>query len=75
MDDERVCPICSAGQVIDCVEVVEIECSGQKVQSPSRFQLCRACGSDFVGAIEMRANKVAVMALRDRVGSDHVRTV
>lgn len=67
MNDKTLCPICGAGHVTDHVEQVEAEYKGIKGQVPSHYQLCDACGSDFAGAAEMRANKRAVMAFRKQV--------
>lgn len=67
MNDKTRCPICGAGHVTDHVEQVEAEYKGYKGQVPSHYQLCDACGSDFAGAAEMRANKRAVMAFRKQV--------
>jgi HTH-type transcriptional regulator/antitoxin MqsA len=67
MNDKTLCPICGAGHVTDHVEQVEAEYKGHKGQVPSHYQLCDACGSDFAGAAEMRANKRAVMAFRKQV--------
>jgi HTH-type transcriptional regulator/antitoxin MqsA len=53
--------------VTDHVEQVEAEYKGHKGFVPSHYQLCDACGSDFAGAAEMRANKRAVMAFRKQV--------
>ena len=67
MNDKTRCPICGAGHVTDHVEQAEAEYKGHKVQVPSHYQLCDACGSDFAGAAEMRANKRAMMAFRKQV--------
>lgn len=67
MNDKTLCPICGAGHVTDHVEQVEAEYKGHKGQVPSHYQLCDACGSDFAGAPEMRANKRALMAFRKQV--------
>ncbi|MEZ5643822.1 MAG: type II toxin-antitoxin system MqsA family antitoxin [Burkholderiaceae bacterium] len=67
MNDKTRCPICGAGHVTDHVEQVEAEYKGHKGQVASYYQLCDACGSDFAGAAEMRANKRAVMAFRKQV--------
>jgi len=67
MNDKTLCPICGAGHVTDHVEQAEAEYKEHKGQVPSRYQLCDACGSDFAGAAEMRANKRAVMAFRKQV--------
>lgn len=67
MNDKTLCPICGAGQVTVHVELVEAEYKGHKGQVPSHYQQCDACGSDFAGAAEMRANKRAVMAFRKQV--------
>jgi len=67
MNDKTRCPICGAGHVTDHVEQVEAEYKGHKGQVASHYQLCDACGSDFAGAAEMRANKRAVMAFRKQV--------
>lgn len=67
MNDKTLCPICGAGHVTDHVEQVEAEYKGHKGQVPSHYQLCDACGSDFAGAAEMRANKRAMMAFRKQV--------
>ena len=67
MNDETRCPICGEGHVTDHVEQVEAEYKGHKGQVASHYQLCDACGSDFAGAAEMRANKRAVMAFRKQV--------
>ena len=67
MNDKTLCPICGAGQVSDHVEQVLAEYKGHRGQVPSRYQLCDACGSDFAGAVEMRANKRAVMAFRKQL--------
>lgn len=67
MNDKTLCPICGAGHVTEHVELVEAEYKGHKGQVPSHYQLCDACGSDFAGAPEMRANKRAMMAFRKQV--------
>lgn len=67
MNDKTLCPICGAGHVTDHVEQMETEYKGRKGQVPSHYLLCDACGSDFAGAPEMRANKRAVMAFRKQV--------
>jgi HTH-type transcriptional regulator / antitoxin MqsA len=67
MNDRTLCPVCGAGHVADHVEQVETEYKGQKGEVPSHFQVCDACGSDMAGAVQMRANKRAVMAFRKQV--------
>ncbi len=67
MNDKLRCPVCGAGPVTDHVEQVDAEYKGHQARVPSRYQMCGACGSDFAGAAEMRANKRAVMAFRKQV--------
>ena len=67
MNDKALCPICGAGHVTGHVDELEIEYKGKGAVVPSHYLLCDACGSDFAGANEMRANKRAVMAFRKHV--------
>ncbi len=67
MNTELQCPICGAGHVTAHVDDLETEYKGEKAKVPSHYLLCDACGSDFAGANEMRANKRAVMAFRKQV--------
>lgn len=67
MNDETLCPICGEGRVTDHVDQVETEYKGHKALVPLHYQLCDACGSDFAGAAEMRANKEAILSFRQSV--------
>ena len=67
MNDKALCPICGAGHVTSHVDELETEYKGEKALVSSHYLLCDACGSDFAGADEMRANKRAVMAFRKQV--------
>ena len=67
MNEKTRCPICGEGHVTDRVNQMETEYKGQKGQVASHYQLCDACGSDFAGAAEMRANKRTMVAFRKQV--------
>jgi HTH-type transcriptional regulator/antitoxin MqsA len=67
MNDKEICPICGAGHVTGHVDELETEYKGEKALVSSHYLLCDACGSDFAGADEMRANKRAVLAFRKQV--------
>lgn len=67
MNDKTLCPICGEGHVTDHVAQMETEYKGQKGLVASHYQLCDACGSDFAGAAEMRANKRTMLAFRKLV--------
>ena len=67
MSDETLCPICGEGHVTDQTDQVETEYKGHKALVPLRYQLCDVCGSDSVGAAEMRANKDALFSFRQSV--------
>lgn len=67
MNEKTLCPICGEGHVTDHVGQMETEYKGQKGLVASHYQLCEACGSDFAGAAEMRANKRTMQAFRKQV--------
>lgn len=67
MNDKSLCPICGEGHVTDHVGQMETEYKGHKGQVASHYQLCDACGSDFAGAAQMRANKRTMLAFRKQV--------
>lgn len=67
MNEKTLCPICGEGHVTDHLGQMETEYKGQKGLVASRYQLCDACGSDFAGAAEMRANKRTMQAFRKQV--------
>lgn len=67
MNDKTLCPICGEGHVTHHVDQIEAEYKGHKSLIASHYQLCDACGSDFAGAAEMRANKRAMLAFRKQV--------
>lgn len=67
MHEKTLCPICGEGHVTDHVAQMETEYKGQKGLVASHYQLCDACGSDFAGAAEMRANKRTMLAFRKKV--------
>ncbi len=67
MNDKTLCPICGEGHVTDHVDQMETEYKGRKGLVASHYQLCDACGSDFAGAAEMRANKRTLLAFRKQV--------
>lgn len=67
MNEKALCPICGAGHVTGHVDELETEYKGERALVSSHYLLCDACGSDFAGADEMRANKRAVLAFRKHV--------
>lgn len=67
MNEKELCPICGAGHVTGHVDELETEYKGERALVSTHYLLCDACGSDFAGADEMRANKRAVMAFRKQV--------
>lgn len=67
MNEKTRCPICWEGHVTDHVGQMETEYKGKKGLVASHYQLCDACGSDFAGAAEMRANKRTMQAFRKQV--------
>lgn len=67
MDKLEVCNLCGEGHVIAQNELVENEYKGQTKQLPQRFKFCAHCGSDFVGAVEAKFNKRAIIAWRKQV--------
>lgn len=67
MNEKTLCPICGEGHVIDHVDEMEAEYKGHTGLVASHYQLCNACGSDFAGAAQMRANKRAMQAFRKQV--------
>ncbi len=67
MNEKARCPICGEGHVTNHVDQVETEYKGKKGSVASHYQLCDACGSDFAGAAEMRANKRTILAFRKQV--------
>ena len=67
MNEKTLCPICGEGHVTDHLGQMETEYKGQKGLVASHYQLCDACGSDFAGAAEMRANKRTMQAFRKQV--------
>jgi HTH-type transcriptional regulator / antitoxin MqsA len=67
MNEKARCPICGEGHVTNHVEQVETEYKETKGLVASHYQLCDACGSDFAGAAEMRANKRTILAFRKQV--------
>jgi HTH-type transcriptional regulator/antitoxin MqsA len=67
MNDEALCPICGEGYVTDHTDQVETEYKGHKALVPLHYKLCDVCGSDFAGAVEMRANKDALVAFHQSV--------
>lgn len=67
MNEKTLCPICGEGHVTVHVNQMETEYKGQKGLVASHYQLCDACGSDFAGAAEMRANKRTMQAFRKQV--------
>ncbi len=67
MTERMLCPICGEGHVTDHVDQMETEYKGQMGLVASHYQLCDACGSDFAGAAEMRANKRTMLAFRKKV--------
>ena len=66
MNDETLCPICGEGHVTDHTDQVETEYKGHKALVSLHHQLCDVCGADSAGAAEMRANKDALVAFRNR---------
>lgn len=67
VNDKTLCPLCGEGHVTDHVDQMETEYKGRKGLVASHYQLCDACGSDFAGAAEMRANKRTLLAFRNQV--------
>ena len=67
MNGKTICPICGEGHVTHHVDQVETEYKGCKGLVASHYQLCDACGSDFAGTAEMRANKRSIQAFRKQV--------
>ena len=69
MTERMLCPICGEGHVTDHVDQMETEYKGQMGLVASHYQLCDACGSDFAGAAEMRANKRTMLAFKVFIGT------
>ena len=46
---------------------VAAEYHGHKSLVPLHYQLCDACMSDFAGAVQLRANKLAILAFPTQV--------
>jgi HTH-type transcriptional regulator/antitoxin MqsA len=61
------CSVCGTGRAAPRTEQIEARYKGHKGVVTSHFLLCDACGSDFAGAHEMRANKRAMQAFRKQV--------
>ena len=67
MNDKEICPICGEGHLTDHVEQAEAEYNGHTGMVPLHYQLCDVCMSDSAGAVQMRANKRAMIAFRKQV--------
>ncbi len=67
MNNKTLCPLCGEGHITPRVESTVREYRDQQGRVAVRFSECDACGSEFAGDEESRANKRAVLAFRKSV--------
>ncbi len=66
-DPDNLCPICGEGHLQPQVSKNLVEYKGQTAELKFHVSLCDACGSEQSNAMQLRANKRAMMAFKKRV--------
>lgn len=62
-----ICPICSEGHLQPRIGKNAVEYKGTPTELDVQYSVCDACGSEQANAVQLRANKRAMMVFRKQV--------